>query len=81
MATSITTIAQIRAHQWVGSHHFDSGTFSAIDKFVLDPTNSIADRAEASRLAAHGMGLTLVDAPYLAWPDAELVALYVSEMG
>lgn len=81
MAT-FTTIAQIQAHQWVGCHAFDSAAFSAIDRFVLDPSNSIADRAAASRLAAQvGMGLTLSDCPELALPDAELVAIYVTEMG
>lgn len=51
------SIAEISAHQFGGNHHVDSDAFNAIEIFVRDPANSVADRAEALRqMSDRGMG-------------------------
>lgn len=72
-----TSIDQIRAHQFVGCHAFDSEAFSSIERFAESDNNPISDRAEALRImATKGMGLTGHDARE-GTPDSALVAEYM----
>lgn len=51
-------IEAIKAHQFTGNHFSDHEAFNAIEVFVSDGSNTIADRAEAIRTMCHdGMGL------------------------
>lgn len=53
----LNTIAQIKAHQFAGNAYSDQKAFNAIDEFVQDVNNSVADRAEALRIVSDvGMG-------------------------
>jgi hypothetical protein len=52
-----TNIHQIRNHQFIGNAYHDMGAFNAIDDFVKDAHNSVADRVEALRqMQDRGMG-------------------------
>lgn len=51
-------ITQIQNHKFKGYHFGDFEAFNAIEKFVKDETNLVADRAEALRVMSDkGMGL------------------------
>lgn len=57
MTKSFISLAEIAAHQFVGNHASDAEAFDAIQVFVADEKNSIADRAEALRIMSDkGMG-------------------------
>ena len=73
-----TDIQQIRDHDWFGSYAFDQAAFHAVDQFVLNETNSYADRAEAIKLASRdGMGEDIED----EWEsDQEMVDEYIKTM-
>lgn len=59
----LTTIEEIRAHQFVGNHHSDSEAFNQIHSFVNNEANPIEQRAQALRHICHaGMGLQGEDA-------------------
>lgn len=52
-----SNIEEIKNHKFAGNHFFDCGSFTGIENFVLDGSNSIADRAEALRIMSDkGMG-------------------------
>lgn len=73
------TLKQIKAFEWAGNHHHDSGRFKLIQGFVEDTTNAISDRAAAIRISAtEGMGLTGADAGE-GLTDEQLIALYLDE--
>lgn len=73
------SIDAIRAHAWIGNHHSDSGAFTGVAKFVSDPVNSEADRAEAIRISAYmGMGLR-GRAAGVGVPDGLLIAQYLDD--
>jgi hypothetical protein len=51
-------IEQIINHVWIGNAYHDMPAFDAIDEFVLDTNNSLADKAKALRTMCEcGMGL------------------------
>lgn len=51
------SIDQIKEHTFAGCYLFDGAAFRGIEKFVLDTSHSIADRAEALRIMSDkGMG-------------------------
>jgi len=54
---TFNTLADVRAYQWVGNAWSDGPAFMAVDAFVQNVNNSIADRAEALRIMSDiGMG-------------------------
>lgn len=72
-----TTIEQIQAHQFVGNHFSDRQAFEAIDRFVMNERNSIADRAEALRVITDkGMGCGREE----CMSDHELVAAHIGAL-
>lgn len=57
MRIRFTSVEQIQAHKFVGNFMDDAAAFNAIEAFVVDTKNSIADRAEALRILSDaGMG-------------------------
>lgn len=71
------TITQIAAHQFIGNHASDHLAFMAIDEFVQNEQNSLADRAEAIRIMSDkGMGCGRDE-----WlSDAAIVADYIDNL-
>lgn len=56
--TAFANIAEILAHEFVGNYHSDAEAFAAIDRFILNRENALADRAAAIRhMMCAGMGL------------------------
>lgn len=67
--THFDNIDQILAHRFVGNYHSDAEAFAAIDRFVLNREQTLADRAAAIRhMMNEGMGYFVVAS------DEELVA-------
>ncbi len=76
MAKRFISLAEIKAHQFVGNYASDMAAFEAIRAFVADANNSIADRAEAIRHSFdYGMGMDRMDGV----PDVALIAEYLEE--
>lgn len=55
--THFKSIEEIKAYTWIGNHHSDWAAFNGVDAFAANKDNSVADRAEALRIASDaGMG-------------------------
>jgi len=71
------TIEEIKNHRFVGNHWSDGSAFGGIHDFVVNPKNSIEDRAEALRqMSDRGMGCGRDEHV----PDQKIVDDYMSEM-
>ncbi len=77
---SFASLAEIQAHRWVGCHSGDSAAFQAVERFVLNESNPLADRASAIRVMGRdGMGLDPVaNLEHLS--DEQLLAGFFEEM-
>jgi len=69
------TIEMIRAHRWCGNAWSDGPAFDSIHKFVIDESNSVADRAEALRI----MGRDAMGLEDDGVSDAAAVARYLQD--
>lgn len=71
-------IEEIKAHQWIGNAYHDQEAFDAIDAYVLDTNNSLADRAEALRqMSDKGMGCGRDE----DMRDEDIVQEYIDSVG
>lgn len=70
------TIQEIQNHQFFGNHFSDHTAFKAIDQFVLDESNSIADRAESLRVMSD-KGMSCGRDEQIS--DIDLVTEYIEE--
>jgi hypothetical protein len=57
IASKLTTIELILAHEFVGNHMSDSAAFSVINAFIDNPMNPINDRVAAcAHICEKGIG-------------------------